>query len=101
MKYELTEKLIKKLQPPAKGNRIVFGDIPCFGVRVTAAGAIAFIYNYRFQGVPRRHTIGSYPAWTLMQARDEALRLRKLVESGIDPLQERQDQREAPTVKEL
>jgi integrase len=100
----LTDAAIKRLTPPARGNRITFDDKPAgFGVRVTAGGHKAFIFNYRVRGSgqQRRITIGQVGDWTLGAARDEAKRLRRVVDSGGDPRGDFEDLREAPTVAQL
>ena len=46
---------------PAVGNRITYDEeVKGFGVRITSAGAKAFILNYRAAGRERRITIGSF-----------------------------------------
>ena len=60
MPIRITDKLVKDLSSPAKGNIITYDtEVKGFGVRVTAAGARAFILNYRAGGVERRITIGA------------------------------------------
>jgi integrase len=106
----LTTDIIKALERPAKGSTITYDhtadDDPTktvrgFGARITAAGAVAFILNYRVAGQERRLTIGSYPAWSVAKARHEARRLRVRIDQGEDPLAERIEARQAPTVRDL
>jgi integrase len=80
---------------------LYFADVPGFGVRITAGGAIDFVYNYRIHGRQRRIKIGSYPAFTPAQARNKAQQLRNAVEGGKDPLAQRQSDHEAPTIADL
>ena len=48
MATRLTDKILKSLPRPEHGNRITYDDEPRgFGCRVTAAGARAFVLNYR------------------------------------------------------
>jgi integrase len=108
MATHLNEALVRALEPPASGNKIIYDDadggakgVRGFGIRVTAAGSRSFVLNYRVAGVERRHTIGRWPTWTVTAARDEAKRLRRLVDQGHDPAQQRRQDREAPTVREL
>lgn len=102
MRQRLTDSIIKALPAPASSNRITYdAEMPGFGVRVTAAGARAFVLNYRAGGRERRITIGQHPAWSVKAARDEAKRLRRIVDAGGDPLAEEQAEREAPTVADL
>jgi integrase len=110
MRQRLAEKLVHTLPAPAAGNH-VFWDappatgkdyVPGLGLRVTAAGARAFILNYRTRsGRERRITIGAWPAWTVTAARAEAAALKRRIDAGDDPLAERQEARDAPTMSEL
>lgn len=97
-----TNKDIPALPLPASGNKIYYDDnIKGFGVRVTAAGARAFILNYRIGRRERRLTIGSFPDWSLSSAAKAAKELKQKIDSGIDPLAERQERRDAVTVDQL
>ena len=73
------------------------------GARVTAAGARSYIYNYRVRGsgTQRRHTIGSCRDWTIGGARIEARRLRRMIDSGGDPLADLAAERDAPIMADL
>jgi integrase len=104
--------VIGKIELPAKGPKIYYdcadGDAPDkvvrgFGVRVTPAGAKAFILNYRNKSSrqERRLTIGWWPDWTAAKAREYAKALRVQIDEGRDPLAERDADRDAPTVKRL
>ena len=102
MAEHLTEKLVKSLPPPAKGNRLTYDDeVKGFAVRVTAAGAKAFVVNYYIHGRERRYTIGAHPDWTVTAARARAKEVKQQVDQGIDPLGKRIEEREAPTVGDL
>jgi integrase len=103
MAKRLTDAAIKRLPAPTKNNRITYDDeVPGFGIRVTAAGARSFVFNYRTRsGRERRFTIGSHLDWRTTAARDEARRLRRLVDAGGDPLADIEAMRDAPTVAEL
>jgi integrase len=103
MQKKLTEAAIKELEPPAKGYAITWdAELKGFGVRVTAAGAKAFIFNYRTRaGRERRLTIGSPPAHTVASARREARDHAQEVAKGRDPLAARQEARGAPTFADL
>lgn len=102
MAERLQEKTVKTMAGPASGNRIAYDDeVKGFGVRITAAGAKAFILNYRAAGRERRYTIGSYPDWTVSAARDRAKELKREIDNGGDPMGERHEQRAAPTMADL
>ncbi len=105
-KFELTQKRLLKLPRPANGNKLYFDsgaskEARGFAVRVTAAGAISFVLNYRVHGRERRYTIGRHPDISLANARAEAIRLRGDILDGRDPLSTRTNEREAQTVTDL
>jgi Arm domain-containing DNA-binding protein len=77
--------------------------VPGFGARITSAGALSFVLNYRRKadGLERRYTIGTFPSWSVTAAREEAKRLKREVDGGGDPVGKFQAEREAPTVAGL
>src|SRR5580692_12069056 len=94
----LSEETIKELRAPAKGNSITYfagatiqgTKAPRgFGVRVTAAGARAFILNFRLRGREYRYTIGAWPDWSALKAVRSARDLRQRVDRGENPLDDR------------
>jgi integrase len=102
---KLNEKTIRELAVPATGNAITYfagatiqgAKAPRgFGVRVTAAGARAFVLNYRLRGREHRFTIGSWPDWSVLKAVREARNLRQRVDRGENPLTDRAP---LPTIK--
>jgi integrase len=104
---KLNEETIKRLSRPAVGNRVTyFAGAPIqgakaprgFGVRVTAAGARAFILNYRLRGREYRYTIGAWPDWSALKAVREARHLRQRVDRGENPLEDRASSSGAVTV---
>ena len=98
----LDDKAVKALQPPAAGNRIAYdSEVKGFGVRITSAGAKAFVLNYRAGGRERRITIGSYPDWKVAAAREQAKQLKRRIDVGDDPMAERHTERAAPTMDSL
>jgi integrase len=104
MTQPLTDAIIKRMPPAEKINKVYYDNaVPGFGVRVTATGVKSFLLNYRVRstGRERRYTIGQHPNWTAGAAREEARRLRKLIDQGHDPLGVLEEQRAAPTVADL
>src|SRR5450755_2701057 len=95
---KLNEETIKQLPVPRKGNRVTYfagamiqgAKAPRgFGVRVTAAGARAFVLNYRLRGREHRFTIGAWPDWSALKAVRDARDLRQRVDRGEDLLKDR------------
>jgi integrase len=109
MAERLTDKLVRTLEPPPAtngrgNNRITYDDsVPGFGARITSTGAVSFVLNYRRKadGIERRFTIGTFPAWSVTAAREEAKRLKREVDGGGDPVGKFKAEREAPTVAGL
>jgi integrase len=104
---KLNEETIKRLPVPVRGNRVVYfagatiqgAKAPRgFGVRVTAAGARAFVLNYRLRGREYRFTIGGWPDWSALKAVREARHLRQRVDRGENPLEDRASSSTAVTV---
>lgn len=58
---------------------------PGLGVRATAGGAKAFIFQSRFQGKTLRMTIGSPGVWKIPDARKRARELQATIDQGRDP----------------
>jgi integrase len=107
---KLNEKAIKCLPVPSAGNRITYFAGAAvqgtkaprgFGVRVTAAGARAFILNYRLRGREYRFTIGAWPDWSALKAVREARHLRQRVDRGENPLEDRASSSIAVTVSSV
>jgi integrase len=64
-------------------------DHPGFGLRVAAGGRKTWIVMYRHKGRLRRESLGTYPALSLADARDEALQTVARVAKGEDPARDR------------
>jgi integrase len=100
----LTDTNVKQLPAPEVGNKVIFDDtVKGFGIRVTAAGARAFVLRYRRRSDSRQRvfTLGSFPDWGTGAARDEAKRLKRAVDGGADPSGELEHHRESPTIADL
>ncbi|MFY9892565.1 MAG: Arm DNA-binding domain-containing protein, partial [Xanthobacteraceae bacterium] len=95
---KLSQETVKRLPAPTKGNRVTYfagaviqgAKAPRgFGVRVTAAGARAFVLNYRLRGREHRYTIGAWPDWSPLKAVRQARDLRQRVDRGENPVEDR------------
>lgn len=102
MTTHLTTNFIRSLVAPATGNKVTYDSTQKgLGVRITARGVRAFVFNYTVSGRERRITIGPFPEWSVLAARERAKELRREVDKGNDPLEIKQETRAAPTVNDL
>lgn len=76
-------------------------DLPGFGLRVFASGKRSYVIQYRCNGSSRRFTIGLHGIWTPETARREAKAQLGRVAQGDDPAEEKLEDRNAMTIKEL
>lgn len=102
MAERLTDAAVRTAAPPGRGQRFLWdADIKGFALRVTARGSKAFVLDYRSKGRQRRITIGRYPDWTVMAAREEAKTMKRAVNRGEDPMAERHAEAAAPNMRDL
>ena len=74
--------------PPGKDQAILRdAEQVGLGLRVTSAGARAYIFQGKLAGAVIRMTIGDPKDWGLDAARKEARRLKGLIDEGRDPRQ--------------
>lgn len=104
---KLSEETIKKLRPKEVAEGETAGELRAhvyyfagqvlqgvqapkgFGVRVTPNGAKAFVMNYRIRGREYRYTIGAFPDWSALKAVRAAKELRRRIDRGENPLDDR------------
>lgn len=87
--------------PAGKSQAFVWDEtVPRLALRVTRAGAKAFIFETKLDGKNVRVTIGKVEAWTIEDARKEARRLQTLVDKGIDPRLDKKQTLEATAAKQ-
>jgi integrase len=94
-RVRFTESRVLSLECPAGELYGLHWDDGCLhlGLRVSAEGRRSYVFQSRVHGRVLRMTIGDARAWSLGQARSEARRLTTLVDRGIDPRQEAEQQR--------
>jgi integrase len=86
-RVNITKRTIATLKPPATGYKLYWDDSqPGFGVRITAAGAVAFVAQGRIGTVERRITLGTYPATSPDTARKRAGIELGAMQGGKDPV---------------
>ena len=72
-----------------------YADGGCLYLRVAAGGTKGWIFRFALGGKTRDAGLGSYPTVSLVKAREVAERFRRLVAAGIDPIEARQEERDA------
>jgi integrase len=98
----LTKIVVEKCRPPTHGQVFVRdSEITSLALRVTTRGSKSFVYEGRIRGRMRRMTLGGYPALSVHQARQEALKIKGAIAKGEDPSLERKKGREALTFGQL
>jgi integrase len=104
---KITDKLVKELVRPEKGNKVVYDEgfqdrVRGFGARITAGGARAFVLRYVYAGDRKeyRFTIGAFPDLNSTAARDEASKLlsKMALDRNWHPMLDRRKASEVVTV---
>lgn len=102
---KFTDKGIAALKAKAERYEVWEPNRTGLGVRVSPAGRKSWVYMYRYQGRPRRMTLGAYPAMGLAKARVKHAKSKELLEKGTDPgtvhVEQRRAERQAETVHDL
>ena len=101
MKARLTERVVKAAEIGSRKYVMFDEDCAGFGLCVYLSERKTFVLIYRVAGRQRRLTIGTWPSWTVTAARDEARRLKRDIDRGVDPLDDRKSNRDAATVRDL
>ncbi|MFM0025334.1 integrase family protein [Paraburkholderia madseniana] len=68
---------------------------PGLGLRATAGGAKAYIFQGKIHGSTVRMTIGDPRSWTIDVAQERARSLQTLIDGGIDPREQEAEQKAA------
>ncbi len=100
-----TDRSIAALKPKTKRYEVWESGRTGLGVRVSPAGRRSWIFMYRFEGRPRRMTLGTYPHLSLANAHVLHAKAREKRERGIDPgmlhVERRRAERYAETIADL
>jgi len=88
-----TIKTLEAIKPGPVRREIPDGRVTGLYHVVQPSGARSSAVRYRFEGKPRKHTIGSWPAVDLVTARDLASRALVAVAEGRDPAAEKKEAR--------
>jgi integrase len=92
---KLTKRFVERV--PISDRAAFFWDaeLKRFGVKVSPTGTKSYLVQYRMGGrgaTTKRYTIGKHGPWNVASAREEAERLLRLVDTGVDPRQVKKDQ---------
>ena len=100
-RLKLNEKNVREAENLGRDYQIFDTDVRGFSITIYPSGNRAFTLDYRVGGRQRRMTIGRWPEWTTVAARERAKDLRREIDEGIDPLNQRENAREAPRVSDM
>jgi integrase len=103
MPKRITKRLVDAALPAAKDRFIFDAEVKGFGLKVTPLGRKVYVLQYRMGGrksPTRRYTIAEHGDLTADQARDEAIRLRGRIRTGIDPQSEKKARPQSRTFAE-
>ena len=99
---KLTKRAIDALKTDGLDHVHWDDELRGFGLRIKQSGLKSFLIQFRnVQGHSRRLTVGQYGRMTPEEARREARRLLSDVERGLDPAEQRLEEKNAITVGEL
>jgi integrase len=98
---KITKRVVEAADAREKDYLIWDDELPGFGLRVFSTGKRSYVIQYRTRGRSRRYTIGLHGAWAPETARREARMQLGRVAGGDDPVEDRQLDHKAITVKEL
>ncbi|MDZ4095689.1 MAG: Arm DNA-binding domain-containing protein, partial [Paracoccaceae bacterium] len=101
MGTHLTERIVKAAEIGTRKYVVFDEDCAGFGLCVFLSGRKGFVLIYCVAGRQRRMTIGTWPAWSVVAAREEAKRLKRDIDRGEDPMDTRTNARHAATIDEL
>lgn len=89
MAKPLTVKGIEALKPDSARREIPDGAMPSLYIVVQPSGAKSWAVRYRVNGIPKKYTLGGYPAVKLADARQLAAQAHTAVAEGRDPSAEK------------
>ncbi|MBF0785931.1 DUF4102 domain-containing protein [Muribacter muris] len=99
MKYKLTDTQVRQAKPKDKDYPLADGGGLRLIVRKNEAKVFVFNYNKPYTKKKSNITIGNYPDISLSQARARHAEFRALLAQDIDPVQQREQDRQAQAEK--
>jgi hypothetical protein len=101
MAKPLTIMALENLKPTSRRREVSDGGMPGLYFVIQPSGKRSWAYRYRFNGRPRKWTIGPCPAIDLKTARELAREALRKVATGADPCAEKKAAKLAPTGLDL
>jgi integrase len=98
MAKPLTIKALENLKPAGRRREVSDGGMPGLYFVIQPSGKQSWAYRYRFNGRPRKWTIGPCPAIDLKTARELAREALRKVAAGADPCAEKKAAKAAALV---
>jgi len=98
---KITKRVVDAAEVREKDYVIWDDELPGFGLGVFTSGKRSYVVQYRVRGRSRRYTIGLHGVWAPETARQEAKVQFGRVAAGDDPVEDRQLNHRAITLKEL
>ena len=89
----LNDRQIKNAKPAETGKKTKLFDGGGLYLEITPAGGKVFRLKYRIDGKEKIFTIGKYPTISLVEARQAAENARRLLVSGQDPSEAKQQEK--------
>lgn len=86
---QLTVRSVELMKPSAARREVPDSAMPGLYLVIQPSGARSWAVRYRFQGKPRKFTLGAYPKLGLLAARVEAQAALRAVDRGEDPAGEK------------
>ena len=96
----LSDTQIKKAKSREKGYKLFDGDGLFLWISSTGGKLWRLKYVSPVSGKEKTYSIGKYPAISLAEVRIERARLRQLIQSGIDPSDEKQKNKKEQKIEE-
>ncbi|CDG95437.1 Phage integrase [Xenorhabdus bovienii str. puntauvense] len=81
----LSDTWLRSVVGKERDKQIVKSDRDGLSVRITPKGKVVFQFRFQWNGKGERVDIGTYPATSLKDARDEVIRLKGEIESNRNP----------------
>jgi integrase len=97
----ITKRFVDSLVPGPKEFEHWDDQLPGFGIRIKPSGVKTYVIRYRTPSGQRRLKLGRHGKLTPEQARNLAKARFAEIEAGGDPSAVRQENRAAPTLREL